>query len=131
MVSKDKESPSSALMTEGLLTSSFGSHESVCKPVQPELEQVRGMREVQGGKVEMIRRNMCKVLLDLFIGVIFLVIVFLQVIGTFSLHENIFYGAIFLTMTIIVLSCFFFVNRTSHSSAFHRQALYDMGKGML
>ena len=76
MASKDTVSPSSALMTEGLLTSSFGSHESVCKPVQPDLGQVCGMREVQGGKVEMLRRNMFKVGLDLFIRVIILVIVF-------------------------------------------------------
>ena len=73
MESKDTESPSTALMTEGLLTSSFGSHESVCKPVQPDLGQVGGRREVQGGKAEMLRRNVCKVRLDLFIMVIFLV----------------------------------------------------------
>ena len=69
MESKDTESPSSTLMTEGLLTSSFGSHESVCKPVQPDLGQVGGRREVQGGKAEMLRRNVCKVRLDLFIRV--------------------------------------------------------------
>ena len=73
MVSKDTESPSSARMTEGLLTSSFGSHESVCKPVQPDLGPVGGRREVQVGKTEMLRRNVCKVRLDLFIRVIFLV----------------------------------------------------------
>ena len=75
MESKDTESPSSTLMTEGLLTSSFGSHESVCKPVQPDLGQVGGRREMQGGKVEMVRRNVYKVVLDWFITVVFILLI--------------------------------------------------------
>ena len=75
MVSKDTESPSSALMTEGLLTSSFGSHESFCKPIQPDLGQVGGRKEVQGGKAEMLRRNVYKVVLDWFITVAFVLLI--------------------------------------------------------
>ena len=75
MESKDTESPSSTLMTEGLLTSSFGSHESVCKPVQPDLGQVGGRREMQGGKAEMLRRNVYKVVVDWFIKVDFILLI--------------------------------------------------------
>ena len=46
----------------------------------------------------------------------------------FSLRENVFYGAIFLSMTIIVLFCFLFVNKTNPTPSFHHQAIYDMGK---
>ena len=50
--------------------------------------------------------------------------IYLQLIGAFSLRENVFYGAIFLSMTIIVLFCFLFVNRTNHTPSFHNQAIY-------
>ena len=57
MVSESPDSPSSTLMTEGLLTSRFGSHESVCKPVQARPGQARG---ADNSKVELIRRNVEK-----------------------------------------------------------------------
>ena len=43
---------SSNEMTEELLTSRFGSHESVCKPDQPDLGQVMSGRVVETGKVD-------------------------------------------------------------------------------
>ena len=52
-----------------------------------------------GGKLEQIRRNILKVL------------------GEFSVREHVFYGAIFLSMTLIVMFCFLLVNRTSSSSS--------------
>ena len=58
MVSESPESPSSTLMTEGLLTSRFGSHESVCKPVHARAGQGRG---TENSKVELVRRNVEKV----------------------------------------------------------------------
>ena len=40
-------------------------------------------------------------------------------LGEFSVREHVFYGAIFLSMTIIVMFCFLLVNRTqSNSSSF-------------
>ena len=61
MVGKTTDSPSSNGMTEELLTSRFGSHESVCKPDQPDLGQVMAGRQVQTGKVDQLRRNIYKV----------------------------------------------------------------------
>ena len=55
------ESPSSSGMTEELLTSRFGSHESVCKPDQPDLGQVMVGRVGETGKVDQLRRNIYKV----------------------------------------------------------------------
>ena len=76
-----------------------------------------------------------------------MVILITQLIGEFGLRENVYYGAIFLSMTFIVLFCFLIVNRfissinvikceqvllfrTSHGSNFHNahQAIYDMGE---
>ena len=57
----DGESPSSNGMTEELLTSRFGSHESVCKPDQPDLGQVMVGRVGETGKVDQLRRNIYKV----------------------------------------------------------------------
>ena len=54
-----------------------------------------------GGKLDQIRRSVTKVL------------------GEFSVREHVFYGAIFLSMTIIVMFCFLLVNRTqSNTSSF-------------
>ena len=53
---------------------------------------------------------------------------YFQLIGEFSLRENVFYGAIFLSMILIILFCFIFVNKTNHITPFHHQAIYDMGK---
>ena len=64
MVGKIPESPSSKGMTEELLTSRFGSHESVCKPDQPDLGQVMAGRMDERGKVDQLRRNMYKVGLE-------------------------------------------------------------------
>ena len=61
MVGKTTESPSSTGMTEKLLTSRFGSHESVCKPDQPDLGQVMVGRVEETGKMDQIRRNIYKV----------------------------------------------------------------------
>jgi hypothetical protein len=61
MVCKNTESPSSNGMTEELLTSSFGSHESVCKPDQPDLGQVMGITQGETRKIEQFRRNIYKV----------------------------------------------------------------------
>ena len=83
----------------------FGSQESVCKPyhvrtvVHADRSRARGGRG-DGGKLEQIRRNIIKVL------------------GEFSVREHVFYGAIFLSMTLIVMFCFLLVNRTSSSSTF-------------
>ena len=42
-----------------------------------------------------------------------------KVLGEFSVREHVFYGAIFLSMTIIVMFCFLLVNRTqSNTSSF-------------
>ena len=60
MVGERTESPSSAMMTEGLLTSSFGSHESVCKPVRPDCRQ-GGVQGAESSKIQLIRRNVLKV----------------------------------------------------------------------
>ena len=82
----------------------FGSQESVCKPyhvrtvVHADRSRARGGRG-DGGKLEQIRRNILKVL------------------GEFSVREHVFYGAIFLSMTLIVMFCFLLVNRTSSSSS--------------
>ena len=82
----------------------FGSQESVCKPyhvrtvVHADRSRARGSRG-DGGKLEQIRRNILKVL------------------GEFSVREHVFYGAIFLSMTLIVMFCFLLVNRTSSSSS--------------
>ena len=82
----------------------FGSQESVCKPyhVRTVVHTDRNRaRAGGGGKLEQIRRNILKVL------------------GEFSVREHVFYGAIFLSMTIIVMFCFLLVNRTqSNSSSF-------------
>ena len=51
-------------MTEELLTSRFSSHESVCKPDQPDLGQVMAGRMDERGKVDQLRRNMYKVGLE-------------------------------------------------------------------
>ena len=74
MVGQNTESPSSTGMTEKLLTSRFGSHESVCKPDhrfgshesvckpdQPDLGQVMVGRVEETGKVDQLRRNIYKV----------------------------------------------------------------------
>ena len=61
MVGKNTESPSSNGMTEELLTSRFGSHESVCKPDKPDLGQVMAGRVEEIGKVDQLRRNIYKV----------------------------------------------------------------------
>ena len=54
-----------------------------------------------GGKLDQLRRSVTKVL------------------GEFSVREHVFYGAIFLSMTIIVMFCFLLVNRTqSNTSSF-------------
>ena len=60
MVGERTESPSSAMMTEGLLTSSFGSHESVCKPVQPDCGH-GGVPGAESSKIQPIRKNVLKV----------------------------------------------------------------------
>ena len=55
----------------------------------------------EGGKLEQVRRSVAKLL------------------GEFSVREHVFYGAIFLSMTIIVMFCFLLVNRTqSNTSSF-------------
>ena len=42
-----------------------------------------------------------------------------KLLGEFSVREHVFYGAIFLSMTIIVMFCFLLVNRTqSNTSSF-------------
>ena len=196
MVCKNTESTSSNGMTEELLTSSFGSHESVCKPDQPDL----GQGETR--KIEQFRRNIYKVGSGNYIYLILhyntltiqpliawlntvlyshyiqllrsclntalyyqytgtqglteyctmislyshprldtgldttlyshkLLIKFVfQLLGAFSLRENVFYGVIFLSMTLIVLFCFLIVNRNNNTSSFYpsHQAIYDMGK---
>ena len=61
MVGKSTDSPSSNGMTEELLTSRFGSHESVCKSDQPDLGQVMAGRQGNTGKVDQLRRNIYKV----------------------------------------------------------------------
>ena len=119
------ESPGEHAMTEELLTSRcvtcdnvtcrhnpsmfrFGSHESVCKPytVRTVVHSGRGREGAGpgpggGGKLDQIRRSVTKVL------------------GEFSVREHVFYGAIFLSMTIIVMFCFLLVNRTqSNTSSF-------------
>ena len=38
--------------------------------------------------------------------------------GEFTVREHVFYGAIFLSMTLIVLFCFLLVNRTENNAAF-------------
>ena len=53
---------------------------------------------------------------------------YFQLIGEFSLRENVFYGAIFLSMILIILFCFIFVNKNNHITSIHHQAIYDMGK---
>ena len=86
----------------------FGSHESVCKPytVRTVVHSGRGREGAGpgpggGGKLDQIRRSVTKVL------------------GEFSVREHVFYGAIFLSMTIIVMFCFLLVNRTqSNTSSF-------------
>ena len=65
MVGKTTDSPSSNGMTEELLTSRFGSHESVCKADQPDLGQVMVGRVEETGKVDQLRRNIYKVGLSL------------------------------------------------------------------
>ena len=60
MVGKTKDSHSSNGMTEELLTSRFGSHESVCKPDQPDLGQVMAGRQAESSKVDQLRRNIYK-----------------------------------------------------------------------
>ena len=170
MVGESTESPSSNMMTEGLLTSSFGSHESVCKSVQPDCGQVR-VQGVETTKIQLIRSNLLKVGLSFDPWMVYFTVppvplnctmqrresfdnhedvltriklistlffnydVFLfsdenyfQLIGEFSLRENVFYGAIFLSMILIILFCFIFVNKTNHITPFHHQAIYDMGK---
>ena len=52
-----------------------------------------------GGKLEQIRRNITKIL------------------GEFSVREHVFYGAIFLSMTVIVMFCFLLVNRTQSATS--------------
>ena len=64
MVGKTTDSPSSTGMTEELLTSRFGIHESVCKTDQPDLGQVMAGRMDERGKVDQLRRNMYKVGLE-------------------------------------------------------------------
>jgi len=110
MVCKKTDSPSSNGMTEELLTSSFGSHESVCKPDQPDLGQVMPNPQLEPRKIDIFRKHIFKL------------------VGEFGLRENVYYGAIFLSMTLIVLFCFLIVNRTNHNSSFHssHQAIYDM-----
>lgn len=55
----------------------------------------------EGGKLEQVRRSVAKLL------------------GEFSVREHVFYGAIFISMTVIVLFCFLLVNRTqSNTSSF-------------
>ena len=81
----------------------FGSHESVCKPytVRTVIHNGRS-REREGGgggKLEQIRRNITKIL------------------GEFSVREHVFYGAIFLSMTVIVMFCFLLVNRTQSATS--------------
>jgi hypothetical protein len=61
MVGQNTESPSSTGMTEKLLTSRFGSHESVCKPDQPDLGQVMVGRVEETGKFDQLRMNIYKV----------------------------------------------------------------------
>ena len=61
MVGKSTDSPSSNGMTEELLTSRFGSHESVCKSDQPDLGQVMAGRQTESRKVDQLRRNIYKV----------------------------------------------------------------------
>ena len=80
----------------------FGSQESVCKPyhVRTVVHTDRNRARGGGSKLEQIRRNILKVL------------------GEFSVREHVFYGAIFLSMTLIVMFCFLLVNRTSSSSTF-------------
>ena len=88
--------------------SRFGSHESVCKPytVRTVVHSGRGREGAGpgpggGGRLEQLRRSVAKVL------------------GEFSVREHVFYGAIFLSMTIIVMFCFLLVNRTqSNTSSF-------------
>ena len=85
-----------------IFLSRFGSQESVCKPyhVRTVVHTDRNRaRAGGGGKLEQIRRNILKVL------------------GEFSVREHVFYGAIFLSMTLIVMFCFLLVNRTSSSSS--------------
>ena len=71
----------------------------MCKPYHVRTV-VHTDRDRGGGKLEQIRRNIIKVL------------------GEFSVREHVFYGAIFLSMTLIVMFCFLLVNRTSSSSTF-------------
>ena len=90
-------------MTEELLTSRFGSHESVCKPctVRTVVHHSRPAARGQETKLEQIRRSITKIL------------------GEFSVREHVFYGAIFLSMTVIVMFCFLLVNKTqSNTSSF-------------
>ena len=61
MMVKTTDSPSSNGMTEKLLTSRFGSHESVCKPDQPDLGQVMVGRVEETGKFDQLRMNIYKV----------------------------------------------------------------------
>ena len=72
----------------------------MCKPYHVRTV-VHTDRDRGGGKLEQIRRNIIKVL------------------GEFSVREHVFYGAIFLSMTLIVMFCFLLVNRTqSNTSSF-------------
>ena len=87
MVGKTKDSHSSNGMTEELLTSRFGSHESVCKPDQPDLGQVMAGRQAESSKVDQLRRNIYKVGSSLWFPVFLLYPVFVIILD-FNLNVN-------------------------------------------
>ena len=57
-----------------------------------------------------------------------------KLVGEFGLRENLYYGSIFLCMTLIVIVCFVVINNRGggdelHGSPGGAAAIYDSGKG--
>ena len=61
MMGNHTQSPSSTEMREELLTSSFGSHESVCKHDQPDLGVVTPILRADNNKIETVKTSIYKV----------------------------------------------------------------------
>ena len=72
-----------------------------------------------GGKLDQLRRSVTKVIMIMMKTMMTIMMIMTKVLGEFSVREHVFYGAIFLSMTVIVMFCFLLVNRTqSNTSSF-------------
>ena len=52
----------------------------------------------------------------------------LKVVGEFGLRENLYYGSIFLCMTLIVIVCFLVINNRTSGDAGTASAMFDGGE---